>query len=58
MEEYTVEIYKRSDGKFGWKLIHSSGNIVANDANQGYENRQDCIDVANNIGGATWGISE
>lgn len=40
-----LEIYKRADGKWAWRL-RSNGQIVANDGAQGYENREDCRRMA------------
>lgn len=58
MSEYKVEIITRKDGRYGWRLVHETGNIVATDGGQGYENRIDCVDVARNIGSAIWDIEE
>ena len=30
------EVYKRSDGKFAWRLKASNGEVVATDGGQGY----------------------
>lgn len=31
-------VYKRPDGKFGWRLV-ANGHVVATDAGQGYNKR-------------------
>lgn len=36
-----VEIYKRSDGKYAWRVVAANGKIVATDGGQGYERRID-----------------
>lgn len=33
----TGEVYKRSDGKYAWRLKAGNGEIVATDGGQGYE---------------------
>ena len=41
-------LYKREDGKWGWKLL-VSGRIVATDGNQGYSNKSDAEDMIGRI---------
>lgn len=36
------ETYEREDGRWGWRLRHSNGDVLATDHGQGYENRNDC----------------
>lgn len=45
----TIEVYRRTDGKWAWRLVASNGNIIATDGGQGYENRADCEDMALDI---------
>ncbi len=35
------EIYKRSDGKFGFRVKASNGQVVATDGGQGYSGKSD-----------------
>jgi uncharacterized protein YegP (UPF0339 family) len=35
------EIYKRADGKFGFRVKASNGEQVASDGGQGYNNKAD-----------------
>ena len=35
------EIYKRSDGKFGFRVKASNGQVVATDGSQGYSAKSD-----------------
>lgn len=37
-----IQFYRRADGKYGWRHLASNGEILANDAGQGYNNREDC----------------
>jgi uncharacterized protein YegP (UPF0339 family) len=43
----SVELYKRADGKWAWRIIARRGNlpdeIIATDGNQGYENKADAL---------------
>ena len=41
-------LYKRVDGKWAWNLT-VSGNIVATDGSQGYENEDDAREMSNRI---------
>lgn len=48
-ETYTLEIFPRKDGRWAWHVIARNGQIVASDAGQGYENRDDCEQMASRI---------
>jgi uncharacterized protein YegP (UPF0339 family) len=37
-----IEIYKREDGKWAWRLKAANHEIIATDGGQGFENRDDC----------------
>jgi hypothetical protein len=41
---HSIETYEREDGKRGWRIV-SGGDVVANDAGQGYNNEQDSLDA-------------
>jgi uncharacterized protein YegP (UPF0339 family) len=41
-------LYKRVDGKWAWRLV-VSGNVVAVDGSQGYENKSDARKMADRI---------
>ena len=41
-----LNIYKRKDGKWAWRLIAQNGQVVATDGGQGYERRIDATDMA------------
>jgi uncharacterized protein YegP (UPF0339 family) len=43
------ELYRRADGRWAWRLVGSGGDILANDAGQGYENRADALRVMERI---------
>lgn len=42
-------LYKRSDGKWAWRLEADNGRIIATDGAQGYENKDDARDMADRI---------
>jgi uncharacterized protein YegP (UPF0339 family) len=46
---YKLEVYQREDGKWAWRVVAANHKIVASDANQGYENRNDAYDMARAI---------
>ena len=46
MEHYTIEVFKREDDKFAWHIVEDNGQIVATDGGQGYENRNECVEMA------------
>lgn len=37
-----LEIFQRSDRRWGWRIRAENGAIVATDGSQGYERRGDC----------------
>jgi uncharacterized protein YegP (UPF0339 family) len=41
-----LDVYKRNDGKWAWRLVAPNGQIIATDGGQGYENRGDCEHIA------------
>ena len=36
-----LNVYKRTDNKFGWRLKADNGQIVVTDGSRGYSNRSD-----------------
>tara|TARA_B100000378_G_scaffold197847_1_gene161396 strand:- start:183 stop:419 length:237 start_codon:yes stop_codon:yes gene_type:complete len=44
-----LDVYRRSDGKWAWRLTAPNGNIIATDGSQGYENRGDCESIARGV---------
>jgi uncharacterized protein YegP (UPF0339 family) len=44
-----LEVYRRVDRKWAWRLVAANGEIVATDAGQGYERKVDAIDQARAI---------
>lgn len=50
MDFILLEFYRRDDSErlWAWRLT-SGADIVATDGGQGYENKQDCIDRANDV---------
>ncbi|MFW6776089.1 DUF1508 domain-containing protein [Nocardioides sp. CPCC 205120] len=42
------EVWQREDRKWAWRLV-VNGRIVATDHGQGYENKSDCVDMADRI---------
>lgn len=41
-----LEIYRREDGKWAWRVRAGNGQIVANDGGQGYEKFDDAQRMA------------
>lgn len=46
-----LDFYNREDGKWAWRAKARNGEILANDAGQGYENKGDCMDAATLVTG-------
>ena len=46
-----LEVYLRTDSKFAWRVRGSNGQVVATDGGQGYDNLDDCIDMAQSVTG-------
>ena len=44
-----IEVYKRTDKKYAWRLRAKNKNIIATDGGQGYENKADAVDMADKI---------
>ena len=44
-----THIYKRSDGKWAWRLVANNGQIIATDGGQGYEKKADAFEMARSI---------
>lgn len=38
-----LEVYRRADGLWAWRLKAKNGRIIATDGGQGYERRHDCL---------------
>lgn len=36
-----AEVFKRKDGKFGWRIVAANGKVMAADGNQGFRDRRD-----------------
>ena len=51
---YKVEVYRREDAKFAWRLVADNGDIVATDGGQGYENMSDCVEMARKLSESEW----
>lgn len=44
-----LEIYRRLDGKWAWRVRAGNGEIVATDGGQGYENQIDAQNMATRV---------
>lgn len=42
-------LYKRDDGKWGWRLKADNGRVIATDGGQGYSNETDARIIADSI---------
>ena len=45
----TLHCYKRADKRWAWRLTADNNEIVAVDGSQGYNNYQDCQDMADKV---------
>lgn len=41
-----VEVYRRADGKWAWRLKAENGQTIATDGGQGYENKTEAEEMA------------
>lgn len=48
-----VEVYRRPDGKFGWRLV-VNGRVIATDHGQGYERRGRALEMAQAVVGGAY----
>lgn len=44
-----IEVYRRGDGKWAWRLIARNGRVIAVDGGQGYDNEADARNMAESI---------
>lgn len=44
-----IEVFKRRDGRWGWRLRADNHKIIAGDMSQGYENRGDAAEMADRV---------
>jgi uncharacterized protein YegP (UPF0339 family) len=42
-------LYKRTDGKWAWRLEADNGKIIATDGGQGYQHEDDARNMADRI---------
>jgi hypothetical protein len=48
-----VEVYRRKDGRWAFRVVGANGQIVADDGNQGFERRIDAVTTASKLGQVT-----
>lgn len=39
------QLYRRSDGRWAWRVVAANGQVVATDGGQGYERRLDAVNT-------------
>lgn len=44
-----LEIYRRVDERWAWRLVAGNGQVIATDGGQGYENKRDCLRIASDL---------
>lgn len=50
-----IQVYRRKlTRKWAWRLIAANGNKIATDGGQGYNNRQDAVNMATAIVGGMY----
>ncbi len=54
----TLDVYRRADGKWAWRLRARNGRIIATDAGQGYSRRIDCARMAQGIAAGRYSPSD
>jgi uncharacterized protein YegP (UPF0339 family) len=51
-------LFKRTDGKWAWRLESDNGRVIATDGGQGYENESDARSMADRIIGGEFKNAE
>jgi uncharacterized protein YegP (UPF0339 family) len=46
-----IEVYRRGDGKWAWRVRAANGQVVATDGAQGYSSRADAAAMALRVTG-------
>lgn len=44
-----IEVHRRTDGRWAWRLRARNKEIIATDGGQGYENKSDAVAMADRI---------
>lgn len=44
-----IDIFKRKDGTWAWRLVAGNGQIIATDGSQGYEKKADAFEMSRMI---------
>lgn len=48
-ENDVVVVYRREDAKWDWRRRADNGDIVSTSGGQGYENREDAVNIASEL---------
>ena len=56
MGDGRVEIYKRADGLWDWRLKAGNGEIIASSGGQGYTERNDALEAVYRVFKDTWSV--
>ena len=51
-----VEIFRRDDGKYAWRVVAANHKVVATDGGQGFERRIDAVNIVRTLFGAGAGM--
>lgn len=51
-----VEVYRRPDRKWGWRLRARNGQVIATDGGQGYDSYSRCTTMATTIVGGAYAV--
>ncbi len=46
-----IEVYRRVDNTWAWRVKAGNGDIIATDGGQGYANKQDAVDMLHTLFG-------
>ena len=58
MKQKKDPVYRRKDGKWGWRLRAANNRIIAGDQGQGYENEADCREMFRRVVSGEFAITE
>ncbi len=47
--QHKLEVYRREDGLWAWRLHAANGRVVATNGDDGYDNKADAANIAREI---------
>lgn len=48
-EDDRIKVYRRADFRWEWRRRAANGDVLSTSGNQGYENREDAVEMAREL---------